>query len=59
MPMSVIYEQLVDGASFSIAGVAIDDHAHTASPRHHRAAAKRRRPGDPDRCGMAVLCEAG
>jgi hypothetical protein len=39
MPMSVIYGQLVDGSSFSIAGVAIDDRARnppfliTAPPR--------------------------
>jgi hypothetical protein len=47
MAMSVIYGQRVDGSRFSVASVAIDDHAQKSPRRHHRAAAKRRVPVIP------------
>jgi hypothetical protein len=42
MPKSVIYEQRVDGSSFSIAGIAIDDRARRPVLRDHRVVEKRR-----------------
>jgi hypothetical protein len=42
MPKSVIYEQRVDGSSFSIAGIVIDDRARRPVLRNHRAVETRR-----------------
>src|SRR5262245_6022439 len=57
MPRSVIYGQAVDGSSFSVASLSIDDRAHRPVLCQQRAAAQRRGSAllDAAVCRMANL----